>query len=84
MDVFDDGQLGHLPVVDFADQDRDLAPVGCLGGTQAALAGDEFVVALDEADDQRLEDAVGADAIGQVGDFGFVEGLARLVRVAND
>ena len=84
LDVFDDRQLGHLPVVDFANQDGHLAPVGCLGGTQAALAGDEFVVVADEADDQRLQNAVGADAIGQIGDLGFFECLARLVRVAND
>ena len=84
LDVFDDRQLGHLPVVDFADQDGHLAPVGCLGGAQAALAGDQFVVVANEADDQRLQNAVGANAVGQIGDLGFFECLARLVRVADD
>ena len=44
LNVFDDRQLGHLPVVDLADQDGHLPPIGGLGGTQAALAGDQFVV----------------------------------------
>ncbi len=38
----------------------------------------------DAADDQRLQNAVRADAVGQIGDLGFVERLPRLVRIALD
>ena len=84
LDVFDDGQLGHLAVVDFADLHRHLPPVGGLGGAEPALAGDQFVAFADAAHDQRLQDAVGANAVGQIGDLGFVERLAWLVRIARD
>ena len=43
LNVLDDGQLGHLPVVDVADLHGHLPPVGGLGGAQPALAGDQLV-----------------------------------------
>ncbi len=84
LDVFDDGQLGHLAVVDVADLHRHLAPVGGLGGAEPALAGDELVAVADAADHQRLQDAVGADAVRQVGDLGLFERLPRLIRIGFD
>ena len=84
LDVFDDGQLGHLAIVDVADLHRHLLPVGGLGGAEAALAGDQLVAVADAADHQRLQDAVGANAVRQVGDLGFVERLPRLIRIGDD
>ena len=84
LDVFDDGELGHLAIVHVANLHGHLAPVGGLGGTQAALAGDQLEAVARAADDERLQNAVGANAIGQIGDLGLVECLARLVRVARD
>ena len=80
LDVFDDGQLGHLAVVDVANLHGHLAPVGGLGGAEPALAGDQFEAVADAADDEWLQNAVRANAVGQIGDLGFVERLPRLVR----
>ena len=84
LDVFDDGQLGHLPIVDVADLHRHLPPVGRLGRAEPALAGDQFEPVADAADDERLQDAVRANAVRQVGDLGFVERLPRLIGIALD
>ena len=82
--VFDDGQLGHLAVVDLANLHRHLAPVGGHGRTQPAFASNQFEAVLGFANDQRLQNAVGTNAISQVGDLGLIERLTRLVGVPRD
>ena len=73
LNVLDDRQLGHLPVGHFANLHRHAFPARHLGGAQAALAGDELVAALERPHDDRLQEAVRANAVAQVGDLGFVE-----------
>ncbi len=51
LDVFNDRQLGHLPIVDLANLHWHLAPVSCLGRTQTALASDEFETVFRAAND---------------------------------
>ena len=53
---------------------------GELGGPVAALAGDQRVAASSRADDERLQDAVLADRVGQLGECLLVEAAARVAR----
>jgi hypothetical protein len=59
---------------DVAHDGGDLVQAGALGGAPAALAGDQLIAALAaHADDHRLDHALGADRIGQLGQAGVVE-----------
>ena len=50
----------------------------------AAFAGDEFELAVDRADDERLDDAVLADGFDKFVERGFDEGGAGLERAGDD
>ena len=64
--------------------DGDGGQAGLLRGAEAALAGDELVLVAGARDDERLNDAVLADAARELFDRGFVEGLARLEGIGLD
>ena len=64
--------------------DGDGGQAGLLRGAEAALAGDELVLVAGARDDERLNDAVLADAARQLVDRGLVEGLARLEGIRLD
>ena len=63
LDVLDERHLEQrllLPARDVADDDRHAQEAGPLRGAPAALAGDDLKPVADRADDDRLDDAVGA------------------------
>ncbi len=84
LEVFDDGQFGGLAVVGLDDVHRHFAPAGLHSRPQTALAGDNLVAIADAADHDRLQQAVGRDALREFLDFVAVEILAGLVRIAVD
>ena len=64
-----------------ANDDRDLEQAGALRRAPAPFAGDDLVAALDAADDDRLDDAVGADGSREILDLARRPSRARLKRV---
>ena len=64
--VLDQRRLQPLGLGLLANHRRHLRQAGLLGGAPAALAGDQFVAAVGQgADEERLDDAGGADRFGQ-------------------
>src|SRR6478735_2912887 len=63
LNILDNGQLSHLPIIDLANLHRHLTPVGRLSRTQAALASNEFESVFSATNDQRLQNAMSTDAI---------------------
>ena len=79
LDVLDERDLQRVALGHHLfDDDRDGGQAGLLRGAEAALAGDELVLVAGARDDERLDDAVLADAARQLFDRRFVERLARL------
>ena len=72
LQIFDERQFEHRAVVGLADDDGDFRQAEQLGGAPAAFAGDQFEMAVAFADDERLDDALFLDGIGQ-----FAQGLGR-------
>ena len=71
-------------VVDHAHDHRDLRQAGQLRGAPAAFAGDDLVTralarVVDLAHDDRLDHALRADRLGQLGELALVHAAARLV-----
>ena len=62
LEVLDEGQLELLPIGELADDRRDALEAGEPGRPEPALAGDELVAVEGLGDEDRLEDAVLADA----------------------
>ena len=56
LEVLDQRQLHHLPIVNLADDDRHVAQADLDGGVVAALTSDDLVAGAALADDQRLDD----------------------------
>ena len=84
LDVLDERGLQRLLVVEVDDADRDALQPDLGRGPESTFAGDELILAVDAADDERLQDAVLADAGGQRRELIVVEMLARLIRVLDD
>ncbi len=70
LDVLDEGDLEEAVVGDVLDGNGNIGDAGEACGTPAAFAGDELVAAVPWADDEGLNDAVGADGVGK-----FLEAL---------
>ena len=80
LEVFDEGKFQHLAVAGLTDNGGCLGQLEFGGGAPAALPGDEFVLLAHLAHDERLDDAVFADALDQfLQVFGgkFMPGLER-------
>ena len=88
LQVLDQRQLEQRLGRRFLDDDRHALEPGLARSQQTPLAGDELVRRAawlrGPADDERLDDAVLADALGQLGDVRRVEDGAWLVRVRRD
>jgi hypothetical protein len=84
LDVLDEGHLQQLLVGDLADDDRNAQQPGNLCGAPAALAGDDLEALADAPDDDRLDDAVGADRLGQLLERRLIHLGARLARVGHE
>src|SRR4029079_7230848 len=67
LDVFDNGELKRLRVVRFDHGNWHVVKARALRGAPPSLAGDDFeVVALERANDDRLNDASLADGCGKL------------------
>ena len=81
LDVFDQRHLEQRLLLarrDVADDDRNAQQAGELRGAPAAFAGDDLEAIADLADDDRLDDAVGADRLRQLLEPRVVHVAARL------
>ena len=74
LQVFDQGEFEDGAVVGDAEDDRDFRQTEKLGRAPAAFAGDEFQMVALVADDERLDDALFLDGIGE-----FAEGFGRKI-----
>ena len=66
LQVLDQSQFQHGPVVGLPEDDGDFRQAEQLGGPPAAFAGDELEVAVAISHDQRLDDALFLDGISQL------------------
>jgi hypothetical protein len=78
LDVLDEGELQELIVGEVLDDHRDLSEAGYSGSAESALAGDELESVAMMADNERLDDAVGADGLGKLVNPSLVELRAGL------
>jgi hypothetical protein len=76
--VLDHGQVEPVRCARIAHEHRHLLEPGRLGGPVAALAGHEPVAVAVDADDARLQHAVGGDRAGQPLELCAVESVARV------
>lgn len=84
LEVFDEGELKDLAVGSFADDDGKFVEAGFFGGAPAAFASDDFVFSRGAfTDDERLDDALGADAVGEFCQCFFREVFAWLERTGD-
>jgi hypothetical protein len=84
LDVLNEGDF-HEAVVGIVLNDyRNLGKAGKFGGAPAALSGDQLVARTGGADDQRLDDAVFADGLGEFLEAVGLEDGARLQRIGVD
>jgi hypothetical protein len=84
LDVLNEGDF-HEPVVGIVlNDDRNLGKAGKFGGAPAALSGDELVAGTGGADDQRLDNAVFADGLGEFLEAVGLEDGARLQGIGVD
>src|ERR1051326_3158086 len=83
LDVLDERELQGVAVGRaLLDDDRYFAESRFLRRAEAALAGDQPVLVIADArNDERLHDAVLANAARQLFDRRFIKSLARLIRV---
>ena len=84
LQVLDERDLELVDGIELADDRRDALEAGHARGAPAALAGDELVALDGLRDEDRLQDAMLADARGQALELGLVEAHPRLVRVGPD
>ena len=73
--VLDEGELGSLLVAEIAHDDRHRVQAGLLGRPPAALAGDDLEAAAlgVGAGDDRLQQTLLADRLGELGQLDVVE-----------
>ena len=83
LDIFDQGDRDCGTIIHLPHHYRNVLQAGQLGGTPAALAGDDFVVsAADGAHHDRLDHTLRTNGIGQVFQALVVHVDARLVFAA--
>ena len=87
LQVLDQGQLEALLEAAAAtrmDDDRHLGKPGNLGSPQASFAGDQLETGQAFTNQQRLQDPVHPDGVGQLLQADGIEGAPRLLRVGLD
>ena len=80
LEIFDERQFQHRVVVRLSDDDRHFRQLQQLRRAPAAFARDQFKTTAALAHDERLDDALFADGIGQFAERFFGKVLARLER----
>lgn len=66
LDILDERDLHEAVISEFLHDDRNFLESGNAGGAEAALSGDELIAIACAADDERLDDAVFADGLGEL------------------
>ena len=84
LEVLDERELEHLAVGRGAFDDGSLGQPGQLRCAPTAFTGDELVHPADDPDDQRLDDALFADGIGELRQCRGREIFPRLERTRLD
>ena len=84
LEIFDQRQLEHVAVARLAHDDGQRFESRLARRAPAAFACDQFVLATDQPDDERLDDAPFLDRIDQLGEFLGAERFARLERARDD
>jgi len=84
LEVLDEGEFEDLAVGGGPFDDGNLGQAGEAGSTPATFAGDEFESFADGADDERLDDPLFADGVGEFAEGLLGEVAARLERAGND
>jgi hypothetical protein len=84
LDVFDEGDFEEFFVGEILDNDGNRVESSHAGGTPAALAGDELVAVISAANDEGLDEAVGADGVGEFAEALFDEDRTGLDGVGID
>ena len=80
LEVFNEAQFHDGAVIGLDDDGGHLMEPGQLGRPPAAFPGDDLIVAGREAaDGERLDDAMGADGVGQIGQALVVKAFAWLL-----
>lgn len=80
LEILDECQFQHGAVVSFAEDDGDFLQAGELRGPPATFTGDQLEAVATLADDERLDDALFLDGIGQFLESDRGEFFARLER----
>jgi hypothetical protein len=84
LQIFDEREFQDRAVVGLAGDDGNLRQIQELRRAPAAFAGDQFKITAALADDERLDDALFADGIGQFAQGILGELFARLQRGRTD
>jgi hypothetical protein len=78
LDVFDQADFKEVVVGGVLDDDGNFAQPGEAGGSPAAFTSDDFVAFADLTDDQRLDDSVGFDGLGELTEAVWLKDGPRL------
>src|SRR5262249_61382423 len=84
LDVLDERDREKTILRDVPRDDRYFEQAGALRGAPATLACDDLITAVHVPDDDRLNDAVGADRSRELLDFPFVDRRPRLDAIGTE
>ena len=84
LDIFDQRNLERFRIGKFADHHGDFVQSCALGGTPAALAGDDLISLAARTHHDRLNDAMRCDRLGQFVQRCLIEMAARLSGVRGE
>ena len=83
LEVLDESHLKHISIGCFTLDDGYRGQPEFSGGAPAALAGDQFELAIHRPDDERLDDAMLSDRLNQIVKRGIHKAGARLQRAGD-
>src|SRR5260370_22088763 len=84
LDILDQGGFKDLLVVEIDNVHGDFTDTGSLGGPQASFARNQLIAITDRTHNQRLQNAVGANAFRKRRKLVVVEHLSWLMRIMID
>ena len=84
LEILDEGKLQDFLITGIADDDRGRGQADLKGGAKTSLAGNEFVLSGDKADNQRLDDATLTDRVDKLAEFLLAEFRTWLEGAGND
>ena len=78
LEVFDEGEFRNFLVAGLVDDDGDVFDAEAFDGSEASFAGDEFVFAVDDADDEGLDESAFAYGVCKFANLFVAEFAAGL------